>query len=254
MSKTKSGPSAFGIWFADDAELAKMFGENIMKCKLTYENPKVITMDEWDAIRMEHTKDTEFFKNWKAKLISQGYDALFIKERLQKFDGHTVRDGNMVAVFDQDDAEIMNENVNENFTKAGLGSMILMTGEKQPDGTTRLYAIPIQRVLSYGRKKADNTDAQDANMVLLGDDYYRLTIQDGKIKPQKVGFSSKPNMLKALGMSEKNLSGERLKIVLNSKTGKTPLHWRALTYSSMGKMLSEMGKEIMELPNIKWYN
>lgn len=146
------------------------------------------------------------------------------------------------------------ESLQENAQQAGRGSMLLMRGEELGDGTARLYAIPIERVLSVARMKKDNTKAQDAMMVLLGDTYYRLTIEDGKLKPQKVGFSSKVNMLKALGMTERNLSGERLKVVLNSKTGKTPLHWDSLKYDYIGKLIAEMGSRIMDLPGIRWTN
>lgn len=144
--------------------------------------------------------------------------------------------------------------MNEHTGQAGKGSMLLMRGEDLGDGTARLYAIPIERVLSVTRMKADNTKAQDANMVLLGDDFYRLTIDGGKLKPMKVGFTNKVNMLKALGMTERNLSGERLKVVLNSKTGKTPLHWETLKYDYIGKMIAEMGSRIMDLPGIRWTN
>lgn len=107
-SKIKGGPSVFGIWFTDGEELAKMFGENIYEAKLNYKNPKVISFDEYDEMRDEHAKDTEYLKDFKNKLISEGYDALFVTERESTFAGQKVRDPNMVAVFNEAAIEIIN--------------------------------------------------------------------------------------------------------------------------------------------------
>lgn len=355
MSKTKTGPSAFGLWFTDDPELSKMFGENVIKCELSYKKPKVITMDQWDKIRVSHAKDTEYFKNWKSKLISDGYDALFIKERTSKFAGQIVRDGNIVTVFDQNDADIIKESIDtdnmyhvslsqnrisilrdgllpgggptpwpedeypegiylfdniksarsygfgngdpfdiwevsvsdypvnddpitkgafyisESVSKTdikliekhesdvtnpinesiGSGSLILMSGAEQADGSRRLYAVPIKKLSSYDRKKTDNTEAQAAKMATLGNDFYRLSIKDGHLIANKVSFSNKSTMFDTLGLDK---SAGQPNVVLNADTGKTPLHWIALKFNNVNKMIREFGTSIMSIPGIRWSN
>jgi hypothetical protein len=109
ISKIKEGPSAFGLWFTDDPELAKMFGENVYKAKLSFKNPKVISFDKWDNVRERHAKDTGFFVKWKEGLMNEGYDSLYIKERISDFAGQKVRDPNTVVVFNENDVEMINE-------------------------------------------------------------------------------------------------------------------------------------------------
>lgn len=116
ITKTKGGPSIFGLWFTDDAELAKMFGENVYKVRLSYKNPKMITFDKWDDVRERHAKDTGFFLKWKNDLIAQGYDSLYIKERISDFAGQKVRDPNTVAIFNQNDVEFIED---EEFSNGG---------------------------------------------------------------------------------------------------------------------------------------
>ena len=101
------GPSAFGIWFTDDIELAKMFGENVYECEVTFKNPHTISQDEWDDIRAEHAKDTNYFINWRNKLRAAGKDALFINERNITLGRFPVRDPNIVAVMDAGQAKIV---------------------------------------------------------------------------------------------------------------------------------------------------
>jgi len=255
MSKTKSGPSAFGLWFTDDPELAKIFGQNIFKCKLSYTNPKIITMDEWDEIRGEHAKDTGFFRTWKTKLLSNGYDSLFVKERKIEFAGHTVRDGNMVALFDQDHADILqestaNEHVNES---RGIGSLILISGIVLDDGTRRLYAVPTKSVSNQVRKKTDNTVGASASMATLGNDIYRISNRNGVLSAGKVIPQDRKAIMKMLGISD-NLQGNAIHIVVNSKTGKTPLHWLSIKYTNITKMIKEIGDSILSLPDIRWTN
>lgn len=91
------GPSAVGIWATDGKDLAEMFGEHVYEVELSYKNPYVIDMDEWNGIRTDHAGDTAYFKQWRQQLMDKGYDALFIEENVwtQNF-----REPNMVAVFD----------------------------------------------------------------------------------------------------------------------------------------------------------
>lgn len=235
MSKTKNGPSAFGLWFTDDPEAAKMFGENVYKCELSYQNPKVITRDRWDDIRGEHAKDTEYFKKWKHELMLKGYDALFIKERMVKFASHDIRDGNMVCVFDQDEARIIKESEELNENRAQ--GFVLISGE---DG--KLYAVNV----------TDTTQQGTGTMAYLGNEFYRIMQRDGELVSIRPDMGGRSSMLKKLGLSTKNISGEKLKLVLNSKTGKTPLHWETLKYTYMPKMLKELGGEILKIEGVNW--
>src|SRR5690606_28677249 len=94
------GSSVMGIWVTDDVGFAEMFGEHVIETKIYVKNPYFITQDKWDDIRSDHATDASYFKKWRDNLIEKGHDALYVKERIQKFAGHDVRDPNIVCVFD----------------------------------------------------------------------------------------------------------------------------------------------------------
>lgn len=102
-----SGPSALGIFFTDDIELAKLFGQNVYVATIHVENPYKISMDKWDAIREKYAKQTEYFKQMRQNLINKGHDALFIKERsFITSSGTKFVDGNIIVVFDKKNIEL----------------------------------------------------------------------------------------------------------------------------------------------------
>lgn len=103
-----SGPSALGIFVTDDKSFAEMFGEYVYEVSIRYSKPYKISMDKWFDIRGEHAKDTIYFRNMRNNLISKGYDSLFIKERETKLsDNTTVRDGNIVVLFDKSQIDVI---------------------------------------------------------------------------------------------------------------------------------------------------
>jgi len=100
QNKEGIGPSKMGVWFTDDKDFAGMFGSRIIGARLEIKNPKRLTMDQWDDIRLEHAKDTSYFSSWKERLVAKGYDSIFVEERETTFGSHKVKDPNLVAVFD----------------------------------------------------------------------------------------------------------------------------------------------------------
>lgn len=102
-----NGPSALGIFVTDDKSLAELFGENIYDVNIKINNPKYISMDKWDSIRSKHAKDTVYFENMRKQLISEGYDSLYIKERVwTASSGITLKDGNIVVIFNPEQITI----------------------------------------------------------------------------------------------------------------------------------------------------
>lgn len=90
----------FGLWFATDKAFTEQFGDNVKSAKLKIDNPKTISADAWNKIRDAHAKDTDWFRNWKQDLISQGYDGLKIEGKKEKFAGHDVEQPVQLAAFD----------------------------------------------------------------------------------------------------------------------------------------------------------
>lgn len=133
----------------------------------------------------------------------------------------------------------------ESYQQAGLGSILLINAIDLEDGTHRLYANYIKKVLSYDRYKKDDTKGQAAKMVLLGDDFFRIVRENGQFKTQKVGESKPGALLKALGLQSN-------RVVLNDQ--KTPKHWETLKYTYMPKMLKELESLLLSLPDVRWNN
>lgn len=95
-----NGSRSLGIWVTDDPELASMFGDNVLEVELDYKNPFTITTKKWNDIREKHATDTNYFLKWREQLITDGYDALFIKEdSVTTSSGMVFKDSNQVAVF-----------------------------------------------------------------------------------------------------------------------------------------------------------
>jgi len=123
------------------------------------------------------------------------------------------------------------------------GGVILIKGAKLEDGTQKLYVTTISNRLGLDRTKVDNTEGKKATMAVLGNQIYKLSVVDGKLKAQGVAWNSHWSMLKALGLSGNSVA------VNNNKT---PLHWETLKFNNIAKAVSDNNEQILRLPNIKW--
>ena len=80
-------------------------------------------------------------------------------------------------------------------------------------------------------------------MAVLGNQVYRLSIVDGRLKAQGVAWSSEQKQLQYLGL--KNFS-------VGVNNNKTPLHWETLKFNNIAQAINTVGGQILNLPNIKW--
>ena len=104
--KTKP-TSKLGIWFAKDKDYAEYFGDKIINAELKYSKPYIISLNEWDDMRMEHAKDANYFNNLRQNLISQGYDAFYVTGKVDRFAGIYVEIPDNIAVFYKNQIEII---------------------------------------------------------------------------------------------------------------------------------------------------
>lgn len=123
------------------------------------------------------------------------------------------------------------------------GGVLLIKGAKLEDGTQRLYITTINNRLGLDRFKKDMSKGQAAKMAVLGNQVYRLSIVDGKLKAQGVAWSSEQKQLEYLGLN-------RFSVGINNN--KTPLHWETLKYNNIAQALHHISGQILNLPNIKW--
>lgn len=124
-----------------------------------------------------------------------------------------------------------------------VGGVLLIKGARLEDGTQRLYVTAVKNIMGLERLKVDDTKGLPAKMAILGHDIYRLNIVDGKLKPQKVAWSSEGSMLKHLGLTRRD-------VTLNNN--KTPLHWETLQSNNIGQVVSQMQGQILGLKGIKF--
>jgi hypothetical protein len=124
-----------------------------------------------------------------------------------------------------------------------IGGVILIKGMRLEDGTQRLYVTTTRNILGLDRKKVDNTAGKAATMAVLGNQIYRLSIVDGKLKAQGIAWNTEASMLKQLGLS-------RMGVALNNN--KTPLHWETLKHNNIAMAINANSGQILGLPNIKW--
>jgi hypothetical protein len=96
---TTKPTSKLGIWFTKDKDYTQYFGNKIISAKLTYKNPYIISSNKWDAIRISHAKDVNYFNNLRLKLISDGYDAFYITGKIDRFADIDVKIPDIIAVF-----------------------------------------------------------------------------------------------------------------------------------------------------------
>lgn len=132
------------------------------------------------------------------------------------------------------------------------GGILLIKGAKLPDGTQRLYATHIKKILELPRNRKDDTSGVAARMAILSDIFYVIKqIPDPQnqgatlLKGFKMDYRNDVYLSKVLKMKNQSAS-----VVLNNK--KTPLHWESLRFNNLPAMFSRIGNDIKQLPDIKW--
>lgn len=123
------------------------------------------------------------------------------------------------------------------------GGVLLILGEKLEGDEQRLYVTNIKNLSELNRNKVDQTKGVPARMAVLGNQVYRLSIIDGKLKAQGVAWGTPTIMLKKL---------ELVKNAVTLNNNKTPLHWETLQYNNISQALHAISGQIFKLPNIKW--
>ena len=124
-----------------------------------------------------------------------------------------------------------------------VGGVILIKGMKLEDGSQRLYVTTTRKILGLDRKKNDNSEGKAATMAVLGNQVYRLSIVDGRLKAQGVSWNSEASMLKQLGIARQSVG------VNNNKT---PIHWETLKFNNIAMAINANSTQILGLPNIRW--
>jgi hypothetical protein len=125
------------------------------------------------------------------------------------------------------------------------GGILLIKGKDFEDGTQPLYAVHIVNLMQVDRKKKDETEGAPAKMAILGDDLYRVILDNGRLRAAKVDWKNLGSLSRTLKFNGRQSHA----ITLNNN--KTPLHWETLKYNYFPKMFMEVGSEIMNIPNIK---
>ena len=136
--------------------------------------------------------------------------------------------------------------VAENLTEANQyhkHGILLIKGSPLEDNTQRLYVTTTNNVMELKRAKKNDSEGQPAKMAILGNQIYKLTVQDGKLKAQGVAWPNEGSQLKSLGLARRD-------VVLNDK--KTPLHWETLKFDNINQALNSISNQIFGIPNIKW--
>ena len=136
--------------------------------------------------------------------------------------------------------------LNETLTEDNLwdrGGVLLIKGAPLEDGSQRLYVTTINNRMGLDRFKADTSNGKPVTMAVLGNQVYRLSIVDGRLKAQGVAWSSEQKQLQYLGL--KNFS-------VGVNDNKTPLHWETLKFNNIAQAINTVGGQILNLPNIKW--
>lgn len=123
------------------------------------------------------------------------------------------------------------------------GGILLIKGAELETGQRRLFVTAINNRLGLDRKKVDNTDGKAATMAVLGNQVYRVSIVDGKLKAQGVQWKNEYSMLKALGLKDHSVA------VNNNKT---PLHWETLKSNNIAMAINNNSQQILALPEIRW--
>ncbi len=124
------------------------------------------------------------------------------------------------------------------------GGVLLIKGTAQ-NGKQKLFATHIVNLIQLDRFKKDNTKGQPAKMAILGDDFWRLMREDGKIVPKKIAWRNDASLTKMLRFKNQSIS-----VVLNNQ--KTPLHWESLQFNNLHQMINKIGFYLETLDGIEW--
>lgn len=150
-----------------------------------------------------------------------------------------IHQGNNVQMILHINSETLSEETNRNIK----GGVLFIKGAELDNGEQRLFVTTINNLLNLDRKKVDDSKGEPAEMALLGNQVYRVTIKNDKLTAVGVDWKSQQILLKSLGL-------KRNGVVLNDN--KTPQHWKSLTYTNINKALSSMNFELLNIPNIRW--
>ena len=195
----------------------------------------------------------ELMKRAIHKAKQQGFNTIWLNASPMGFNGLALND--LVAFYKKFGFQEMlhqGHNVqmilrlNETLTEDNLwdrGGVLLIKGAPLEDGTQRLYATTINNRLGLDRYKADASKGKPVTMAVLGNQVYRLSIVDGKLKAQGVAWSSEQKQLEYLGLN---------KFSVGINNNKTPLHWETLKFNNIAQAINTVGGQILNLPNIRW--
>jgi hypothetical protein len=134
-------------------------------------------------------------------------------------------------------AETLNEAI---FNQGGA---LLIYGQPQEDGTRRLYATLSKQYAQHDRNKVGGDKGIANRNMTIGDQVYRLSLENGKLKAKGVMWGSDDNKRKALGLSGNNVGLHH---------NKTPLHQETLHFNNIQTMLNRLNASIVALPDVKW--
>lgn len=136
--------------------------------------------------------------------------------------------------------------LNETLTEDNLwnqGGVLLIKGAPLEDGSQRLYVTTINNRLGLDRYKKDDSKGQPVTMAVLGNQVYRVSLVDGKLKAQGVAWSSEQKQLQFLGLK---------KFSVGINNNKTPLHWETLKFNNIAQAINTIGGQLLNMPNIRW--
>lgn len=123
------------------------------------------------------------------------------------------------------------------------GGIILLYGKPLDDNTRRLYVTWVKQLNQFDRFKKNNTSGQPNRNAILGNQIYRVTLEDGKLKVKGVSWPSDDVMKQSLG-----IKGNSVGLNYN----KTPLHQDTLLFNDIGQAVSRLQGSIVNLPQVRW--
>ncbi len=223
-----------------DYYMAKEIVEGIYVIEMEYIKPLPLKTKEalkklFDALM---NKRDDYDKALKAKIDNIKQKIGVWGNDLFNYDNYGIKNGEL-ATYDP----VSETTLTEADGIFNQGGVILIKGAKLEDGTQKLYITTVSNRLGLDRTKVDNTKGKRATMAVLGNQIYKLSIVDGKLKAQGVAWNSVWSMFKILGISGNSVA------VNNNKT---PLHWETLKYNNIAKAVSDNSQQILAIPNIKW--
>jgi len=130
------GPSKVGFWFTDDPAFGEIFGSEILPVYLSLKNPKVLTQAKWDALRVQHGGDAEWFGKWRDDLIAQGFDGVIVPGTAEKLGRFDVRSPGVFAAFRSE--QIKSATGNRGTFDPSNPSILKQSGADGPRGLVRM--------------------------------------------------------------------------------------------------------------------